>query len=251
MLNMRNSRLVFALCIHALKHKNIFSMKFIVLLFTGCFISVTLVAQINYHEIGRKQLYYGISLGMNAGDLNVKRKKISSLNDSIATIDSKFGPGFNIGIIGNWQFSKYFDLRLIPSLVFTERNLIYTSRNGSEDIKNIPSIYISVPLLLRIKAEPINDFRFYVIGGLRYDYDMASKKGNFINPEEIKMERNDLSLEYGVGFQVFFPYFILAPEFKMSHSLFNVKAEEQSQRNNNLIDRLLQRTFTILINFEG
>lgn len=216
-----------------------------------CLIQGSAVAQVNYHELGKKTLYYGISLGMNAGDLNVKRKQISSLNDSIAFIDSKIGPGFNIGIIGNWQFSKYFDLRLIPSLVFTERNLIYTHTNGFEEVKNVPSIYISAPLLLRIKSEPIQDFRFYVVGGFRYDYDMASKKGNFINPEEIKLERNDLSLEYGLGFQIFFPYFILAPEFKMSHSLFNIKSSEQSQRNNDLVDRLLQRTFTILINFEG
>ena len=226
-------------------------MKFIIGLIFLMMSAGNLLAQINYHEIGRKQLYYGISLGINMGDVNVKRKQFSSLNDSIAFVDSKVGPGFNVGIIGNWQFSKYFDLRLIPSLTFTERNLIYTKTNGSEEIKNIPSIYISIPLLLRIKAEPINDFRFYVIGGFRYDYDMASKKGNFINPEEIKLERNDLSIEYGIGFQIFFPYFILAPEFKMTHSLFNIKADDQSQKNNNIIDRLFQRTFTIVINFEG
>lgn len=224
--------------------------KLTVILFITSFVHCVF-GQINYHELGKKTLYYGISLGMNAGDLNIKRRQFMPANDSIASIDSKLGPGFNVGIIGNWQFNKYFDLRLIPSLVFTERNIVYTRTNGTEDIKNTPSIYIGVPLLLRIKSEPVKDVRFFVLGGFRYDFDMASKKGNFVNPEEIKLERHDFSLEYGVGIQIFFPYFILAPEFKMSHSLLNIKAEEQSIRNNNLIDRLFQRTFTILINFEG
>ncbi len=214
---------------------------------------VVLQAQINYHELGKKTLYYGISLGVNAGDMNVKRRIIMSSNDSVSFVDSKLGPGFNLGIIGNWQFHKYFDLRLIPSLVFTERNITYTHTTGFIETKNISSIFVSTPLLLRFKSEPINDFRICVLGGLRYDFDMASNKDNTFKPTAIKSNRHDLSLEYGVGFQIYFPYFILAPEFKMSHGFFNFNADPkyQSEQNINLLDQLFQRTFTLTINFEG
>jgi hypothetical protein len=215
------------------------------------FLSSTIAAQVNYHELGRKSIYYGMQLGVNAGDLNVKRKMIMPATDSIRSIDTKVGPGFNVGIVGNWQFQKYFDLRLIPSLIFTERNLIVTHTNGYEEVKNIPSIYVSAPLLLRIKSEPVKDFRITVLGGIRYDFDMASSKGSTYNGEGIRLQKHDISVEYGIGCQIYFPYFILAPEFKMSHSLLNIKAAEQSPTNNNLIEGLFQRTFTLVFNFEG
>jgi hypothetical protein len=82
-------------------------------------------AQFNIHELGRKQIYFGITLGANVSDYKIIKKPYVPENDSIKSFSSKVGAGFNLGIISNWQFHRNFDLRFIPTLSFAERKIEY------------------------------------------------------------------------------------------------------------------------------
>ncbi len=46
-------------------------------------ISLGLKAQFNVHELGRKDIYFGIALGVNVGDFKVIHSKRQAINDSI------------------------------------------------------------------------------------------------------------------------------------------------------------------------
>ncbi|MFN7241336.1 MAG: hypothetical protein ACK5UE_13575, partial [Chitinophagales bacterium] len=72
--------------------------------------------QLNFYEKGNKALYWGISLGLNTSNFRIDRQPHSEANDTILSIDDKSQPGFNLGLIGNWQFNRYFDLRFIPNM---------------------------------------------------------------------------------------------------------------------------------------
>ena len=68
--------------------------------------------------------------------------------------------GFNVGLIGNFRISDYFDLRFEPGLVMSNRNLLYNplSFNQTEFLENIhkreiKSTYIHFPLILKVSAE--------------------------------------------------------------------------------------------------
>ena len=86
-------------------------------------------AQFNLYELGRKQIYFGIALGMNVADYKIIKSKTAPENDSIKSFNSKVGPGFNMGIVGNYQFHKNFDLRFIPTLSFSDKIIEYNTIN--------------------------------------------------------------------------------------------------------------------------
>jgi len=224
-------------------------MRILVLSFL-IFSQLSSYSQFNYFEKGKKALYWGISLGINSSNFSIDRQPISTLNDTILNVNARSSPGFNLGLIGNWQFNKYFDLRFIPNMTFGEKIIEYQTMNSYVENK-INTTYITVPILIRFKAEPINDLRIFLIGGLKYDYNIIPQQRTKAEPERIPLKKNGLSMEYGIGVQYFFPYFIFSPEIKYSHSLFNMLDGNQSDLNNSAIKGLYPRTLTISINFEG
>ena len=130
-----------------------------------------LSGQLNFYEKGSKALYWGISLGLNTTNFRIDRQPLTADNDTIVSIDDKSQPGFNLGLIGNWQFNRYFDLRFIPNMTFGEKLIQYNTINGIVD-NRIKTTYITVPVCVRFKSEPVNDWRLFVIAGLKYDYNI-------------------------------------------------------------------------------
>ena len=97
-------------------------------------------AQFNYNEMSKKTIYFGIAMGLNVADFKIINAPLGPQNDSVKYIRTKVGPGFNLGIIGNYQFHKYFDLRFIPTLSFSDKNIVYTTLQNQQVTKDISSI---------------------------------------------------------------------------------------------------------------
>ena len=99
-------------------------------------------------------------------------------NDSLLSMLSQDQKGFNLGIVSNLRLGKYTDLRFIPTLVFGERILNYQftdQNNNSLKSKRIESTLIDFPISLKYKSERYNNFRTYVICGVKYSLDIASQ----------------------------------------------------------------------------
>jgi hypothetical protein len=208
-------------------------------------------AQFNYNEMSKKTIYFGIAMGLNVADFKIINAPLTARNDSIHFIRTRVGPGFNLGIIGNYQFHKYFDLRFIPTLSFSDKNIVYTDLNNNNIVKDISSIYLDFPVQLRFKSDPIKDFRVYGIAGMRYDYDLASNVKARQAPDIIKLQKNDVAAEIGIGFMIYFPYFILSPEFKVSRGVVNILAQTPGLIYSRTMQALYSRTFTFTLNLEG
>lgn len=217
-------------------------------LFTFCY--SLLSGQLNYYEKGGKALYWGISMSLNASNFMIDRQEHNLANDTINSVEGRSIPGFNLGLIGNWQFNKYFDLRFIPSMCFAEKSVDYYTTNSVVENK-LNTTYLTFPVMIRFKSEPVKDWRLFVIAGMKYDYNIIPQLRTLTEPNHILLKKNGLSMEYGIGLQYFFPYFIFSPELKYSHSLFNMLDGGQSDINNAAIKGLYPRTLTLSINFEG
>lgn len=209
-------------------------------------------AQFNLYGLSRKQIYFGIALGANVSNYTIIKKPFLAENDSIKGFSSKVGPGFNLGIVGNWQFHRYFDLRFIPALSFADKIIEYQTVNKKASLvrQTVSSIYLNFPLLVRFKSEPIKDFRLYVIAGMRYDIDMASN-ANVRDKLLLKVNKHDASAVCGVGVMIYFPYFIMSPEFSFSHGFININSPTQGYVYSRVIDQLYSRTFTFTLHLEG
>ena len=211
----------------------------------------TIMAQFNFNEMGKKTIYFGIAMGVNVADFKIIRAPNSPNNDSIHYIKTALGPGFNLGIIGNYQFHRNFDLRFIPTLSFSDKLINYTDLNNVKVSKDVSSIYLDFPLQLRFKSEPIKDFRVYVILGGKYDYDLASNVKARQASDLIKLDRNDVSAEGGIGFMIYFPYFIMSPELKVDRGLINILSPTPGLIYSRTLQSIYSRTITFTLNLEG
>jgi len=208
----------------------------------------------NYNFLGfeQKPYFFGITLGYNTARYDVFYSKNFILNDSIRTAQSAAGPGFNLGIVSNLKVGDYFDFRFLPTLSFAERNIQFAKQTaGRIPSQQFESVFVELPFQIRYKSQPYNDIRLFIIGGVKYSFDVASDSRARQADSLVKISPTDFAFEYGAGIQFFFPYFIFSPELKVSHGLSNVLIFDEDLERSRVIEKILSRAFTISLHFEG
>jgi len=207
----------------------------------------------NFFDFQQKPYYFGITLGINSSQFKPFRSGDFIESDSIFGVESVSGPGFNLGIITNLKMGQYWDLRFLPTLSFAERSINYSRDTESEFItqRNIESVFVEMPFHLRYKSAPFNDLRIFAIAGVKYAFDVASNSRARDAEELVRIAPNEFSLEYGAGVQFFFPFFIFSPEFKISHGIGNTLIFNSNIEESSVLEKMLSRTFTISLHFEG
>lgn len=223
----------------------------------GCLLMLPLIvnAQLNVTEyenrFSMKPYHFGISLAYNTSDFKINFSDRFIYHDSILQCTSSRGPGFNLGIISNLRIGKYFDLRFIPSLSFAEKNLDYTYHDDQISTQTTESIYVDFPFDIKFKSAAYKDMKVYIIGGAKYSYDLGSNAKARNAEGLVKVKAHDLAVDYGFGFEFYFPYFIFSPEIKLSNGIFNLLAPDPNLQESAILDGLFSRTILISIHIEG
>lgn len=227
----------------------------IILLIFSYFVAQNAQAQkgtFNYFKFSKKSYYFGITLGFNSSKYHVGHDQSFIKNDSIRVIESLNGPGFNLGIVTNIKMGENFDLRfLLPTLSFADRRLEYKLTTGETELKKLESVFLEFPIHIRYKSKPYKDIRVFVVGGVKYSMDLASNSKARKAENLLKISAHDLVGEIGLGFQIFFPYFILSPEMKFSFGMLNILQRDEALIYSSSIDKLFSRGFSISLHFEG
>ena len=207
----------------------------------------------NYLEFKNKPYYFGITLGYNASDYRLFRSKNFIGNDSIRSAESIKGPGFNLGIVTNYKINDYFDLRLLPTLSFAERNIQYEVPKNIRPpyTQKIESVFFEMPIHLRYTSHPYKDIRVFVMGGVKYSVDVASDSRSRQKADLLKVSPSDFSVEFGGGIQMFFPYFIFSPEIKFTRGISNILIFDNKLIESSVLEKILSQGFTISFHFEG
>lgn len=217
----------------------------------------SLVAEAQYNAYSFDQKFantwshFGILMGYNRSEFRIKANERFLNSDTLSTANTMRGPGFNLGIVTNLHLGRHWDLRFLPTMTFAERNITYDSYIDTSFRQTIESINLDLPLIFKFKSEPYKDMRLYVLGGLKYSFDLASNAEARNAEDIVKIGRHNLSAEYGAGIEIYFPYFILAPEIRISQGLMDVHSLDRDLNFSNIIDKLLTRSVVIVFNFEG
>lgn len=207
----------------------------------------------NFLDFNQKPYYFGITLAVNSSNFRVYQSRDFILNDSISKVESVTGPGFNLGIVTNLKIGDYFDVRFLPTLSFAERNINYSATNDYRRpfVRRVESVFVEMPFHVRYKSEPFKDLRVFVLGGVKYSFDVASDSRSRQADDLVKIAPNDFAFEIGAGIQFFLPYFIFTPEIKFSHGLNNILIFDDNLEESSVIEKILSRTLTISFHFEG
>ena len=207
----------------------------------------------NFLDFNQKPYYFGITLGINSSNFKPFRSKQFLMSDSIQTVESVTGPGFNLGIVTNLKMGDYFDFRFLPTLSFAERNINYDKASRFRDFsrRTVESVFVEMPFQVRYKSAPFHDKRVFVIAGVKYSFDVASDSRSKQAETLVRISPSDFQLEYGAGLQFFFPFFIFSPELKVSQGIGNTLIYNPALQESTVLEKLLSRTFTISLHFEG
>ena len=229
----------------------------------------------NLQEYDYEPYHFGFVLGINQMGFAIQQN-ISKLNqiydpskfnspsgqsDSLTSVEPVPTIGFTIGIVGNLRITDHFDLRFIPSLSFGERELNYNSYLSNQTIPgtmttepmSIKSTMLEFPLDIKYKGTRINNARPYIIGGLKYVMDLSSdeKKANDNNgPKIIILKQSDLYGELGAGFDLYFDWFKMGIEAKMSYGLRDVLVRDNTSMYTTSVSRLGSKIFQLSFTFE-
>ena len=177
----------------------------------------------------------------------------------VYSVTSTPTPGFSIGIVGNLVLKKYLDLRFIPSLSFGERILNYsilTFKNDSSFLvntkKSVTSTYVEFPFIFKYRSKRLNNIGAFVLGGIQYSIDLASRKKTNNNETDvtIKLKRHDVSALAGVGFDFYTRYFKFGTEVRMGYGLNNILIGEDNIYTGS-IKSLNSKIFMLSFTFEG
>ena len=179
-----------------------------------------------------KKIHFGFTLGINSLNFNINKNNNFLNNDTLLSMLSEDQKGFNLGIVSNLRLGKYTDLRFIPTLVFGERILNYSFNDQSNLLlqeKRIESTMIDFPFSLKYKSERYNNFRTYVMCGIKYSLDIASQSEIDDEGQElVKLNNHDLMIEGGFGIDFYLQYFKFSPQIKLSHGIINILTKDST-----------------------
>ena len=206
----------------------------------------------NYREHQNKDYYFGITVGLNTSSYRLFYSDRFVAADDVLGLTVNREPGLDLKIVSNLKVGEYIDVRFLPGLAFAGRSIDYNLAGDQEaEQRKVSSVFAEFPVQVRYKSEPWKDIRMFVLGGVKYSYDVASDSKTRDAEEFVKFSPSDFQLEVGAGMQFYFPYFIFSPEVKFSHGLGNVLIFEESVRNSTVLDKVLSRAFTVSLHFEG
>ena len=154
-----------------------------------------------------------------------------NITDSVNSISSPGSPGFAVGFLARYSLTDFLEVRTTPSLVFADRTANYTYANSSLNTsKSVQSTSVDLPLEMKIKSDRLGDFRGYILGGIKYTKAIggSSKSDADLAPidKHLKNISGFGSYEAGLGCDIYFEFFKLSPEIKISNSFGNVMMRE-------------------------
>ncbi len=208
----------------------------------------------NLIHVDNKLYHFGFILGLNTMDFNISNSGVVDADGKIWYAEqTSLSTGFTVGIISDLRIFEFLNLRFTPVLLFGDRTLTFIDQDkGNETNVVVKSSLIDFPLLLKFRGQRYGNYRPYLIGGVSATLDLGRQSENVI-----MLTQMDYGIEFGVGFDIYLPYFKLAPELKMFLGFGDVLERDRPEIQNiadlkytNAITKLTSRLFILSFNFE-
>lgn len=215
--------------------------------------------QVNHDD---RAVHFGFNIGFNAMDFKFKYNTDYYSSPSPGNFDTigdiyNLSPSILVSIVSNARISEHLDVRFLPGICFGDRKIAFIDNAGLpilDQPQKIQSNFLDFPLLLKYKADRINNFRPYLVSGFNFRYDLAAKRNYDDSKEEyLLLKPTDFYWEIGFGFDSYLQYFKLTTEIRYSIGLTNVLndlASETAPGISNSLDGLFSRIFLICFYFE-
>jgi len=233
----------------------------VILLFGSLMMGENVNAQLrdalNLPDHDTKPYYLGIGFMYEQSHFQVSAHPKFLQSDSVLYVNPTNSGGFGVSGMFTFHVANHLEFRVaFPEFIFASNTLNYHVNYppaGEMNLatKQIQSLLLGFPAHIKFLSDRINNFRVYMLGGVNYQYDLASNSSARKAENLVKLSPADFSVEAGLGFQFYFPVFILSPELKFSEGIKNVHDRDPNLQYSNVIDKLKTRMVVFSLIFEG
>lgn len=200
--------------------------------------------------------YFGLTLSYNSSYLHQTKSNKFLQSDSVMIAEPGASGGIALGLLGTLRINDYWQFRANPQLIiggskYLSYNLLHTGAGEADFQRKImPSNIVSFPFQMKFNSDRIGNFRTYLLGGIKYDIDLASNSTARNAEDLIKLARYDFGIEAGVGFNFYLPFVTISPEIKISNGLSNLHQVDPALKFSNVLDKIQSRMIVFSIHFE-
>ena len=197
----------------------------------------------------------GMYFGVSASRLDIEQSAYY-IATKYVTANSIASPSLGVGFIGDVRLGgpgSPFILRFAPGINFLTRRIEFTPHGypvpDSIVTQEINSTVVQFPLLLKYQSDRRRNSRMYMIAGINSILTASNRRSDPLR-NQLRTLDSDLTLEYGVGLDLFYPLFKLAPELRFSHGLRNLLMPHGDVFSRSL-QRMSTTTVTLYINIQN
>ncbi|MBT8303388.1 MAG: PorT family protein [Bacteroidia bacterium] len=172
---------------------------------------------LNLENFDKKFLTWGYFLGLNNYDFNF------DYNTNLSDIQTEKSVGFNVGLIGDMRINDHINIRLEPGLIVSNRTLTYNEGyfqgltfQANDLEREVKSTYIHIPLLVKLSAKRLNNFKPFVVGGISTALNLSSNEDN---PDDnsagqFRTKKSMFFYELGLGIDFYLHWFKFTPSIR-------------------------------------
>ena len=202
--------------------------------------------------------YFGLTLNYNSSYLKTTKSAKFLASDSIMVTEPGSSGGVALGLMGTLRLDDHFQFRVNPQLIIGGSKYISYNLNPTKTMPGeasfqkqvLPSNIVSFPFQIIFNSDRIDNFRTYMLGGIKYDIDLASNSAARNAENIIKLKRYDFGVELGIGFNFYLPFVTISPELKISNGLSNIHQLDPALKYSNVLDKIQSRMIVFSIHFE-
>ena len=159
-------------------------------------------------------------------------------------------PGLNINLVTSFKLAKYLDLRFLPGIQFGQRNVTIKSKLSLEEWDaRIESVYIDLPILVKYRAQRINNYAPYLIAGVNPRFDLTGGEIDDWKPAKRLIKAFDLMPELGVGLDFYLAKVKISTELKFAIGLMNIYQAPDDEEEYNLYSKAFDRIMSRMVIF--
>ncbi len=214
--------------------------------------SITVKNLSNYDD---RWFHPGMYVSFSASRLVIEQSALYTRNQNV-TANAIYSPSLGVGFIGDVRLGgpeSPFILRFAPGVNFLTRRVEFTSRGYSKPdsivTQEITSTVVQFPLMVKYQSDRRRNSRMYMIAGINPVLTASNRRSDPLR-NQLRALDSDLTLEYGVGLDLFYPLFKLAPEIRFSHGLKNLLVPHNDIFSNSL-QSMSTNSVTLYINIQN
>lgn len=179
---------------------------------------------LNLPRYDQKPVHFGFILGTSQMDFSYRPG--TAWPSTVFGVETGPQLGYVVGIVSNVRMNENMDLRFVPTYAAGERRLFFDAIDPSDGRRKtierrMESSLIIFPLEFKWKTDRIDNHRWYVLGSLYGQWDLASK-AKVVDDRIFKLQAGEFGYEVAVGIDLYFEYFKLSPQLRATFGQGNL-----------------------------